>query len=217
MQATSPQGGTWHVTQKWSHFHPKMSMNWMLFRAESCKHLCPSLKRLCPVYTVCMSSARGKTSAPHPSCALNNVVGVSEARSPQCFRRICKISPPGKPKEWMGGASKALLQWISFTKLDSFFTLWSNTVIVSESWAEPKIADSDLFMRESRNSSRCSPWKGRTNYEKEGEERVMRFLSAPFPSPLPSGRRPNGLRGRSLNDRTILFLVILLDKTVSVG
>ena len=30
------------------------------------------------------------------------------------------------------------------------------------------------------------------------------------------GRRPNGLLGLSLNDRNILFLVILLDKTVSV-
>ena len=31
------------------------------------------------------------------------------------------------------------------------------------------------------------------------------------------GRRPNGFLGLTLNDRTILFLVILLDKTVSVG
>ena len=31
------------------------------------------------------------------------------------------------------------------------------------------------------------------------------------------GRRPNGFLGLSLNDRTILFLVILEDKTVSVG
>ena len=31
------------------------------------------------------------------------------------------------------------------------------------------------------------------------------------------GRRPNGFLGLSLNDRTILFLVTLLDKTVSVG
>ena len=31
------------------------------------------------------------------------------------------------------------------------------------------------------------------------------------------GRRPNGFLGLSLNDRTNLFLVILLDKTVSVG
>ena len=30
------------------------------------------------------------------------------------------------------------------------------------------------------------------------------------------GRRLNGFLGLSLNDRTILFLVILLDKTVSV-
>ena len=30
------------------------------------------------------------------------------------------------------------------------------------------------------------------------------------------GRRPNGFLGPSLNDRTILFLVMLLDKTVSV-
>ena len=30
-------------------------------------------------------------------------------------------------------------------------------------------------------------------------------------------RRPNGFLGLSLNDRTILFLVILLDKTVLVG
>ena len=32
----------------------------------------------------------------------------------------------------------------------------------------------------------------------------------------PEGRRPNGFLGLSLNDRTILFLVDLLDKTVSV-
>ena len=31
------------------------------------------------------------------------------------------------------------------------------------------------------------------------------------------GRRPNGFLGLSLNDRTILFLVILFDRTVSVG
>ena len=31
------------------------------------------------------------------------------------------------------------------------------------------------------------------------------------------GRRPNGFLGLSLKDRTILFLEILLDKTVSVG
>ena len=31
------------------------------------------------------------------------------------------------------------------------------------------------------------------------------------------GRRPNGFLGLSLNDRTIIFLVILFDKTVSVG
>ena len=32
-----------------------------------------------------------------------------------------------------------------------------------------------------------------------------------------SGRRLNGFLGLSLNDRTILFIVILLDKTVSIG
>ena len=37
------------------------------------------------------------------------------------------------------------------------------------------------------------------------------------PLPLLLGRRPNGFLGLSLNDRTIIFLVILLDKTVSVG
>ena len=31
------------------------------------------------------------------------------------------------------------------------------------------------------------------------------------------GRCPNGFLGLSLNDRPILFLVILVDKTVSVG
>ena len=31
------------------------------------------------------------------------------------------------------------------------------------------------------------------------------------------GRRLNGFLGLSLNDRTILFIVILLDKTVSIG
>ena len=38
----------------------------------------------------------------------------------------------------------------------------------------------------------------------------------PLPPRLPKGRRPNGFLGLSLNDRAILFLVILLDKTVSV-
>ena len=33
----------------------------------------------------------------------------------------------------------------------------------------------------------------------------------------PQCRRPNGFLGLSLNDRTVLFLVILSDKTVSVG
>ena len=43
----------------------------------------------------------------------------------------------------------------------------------------------------------------------KGEERLgIRGLS---------GRRPNGYLGLSLNDRTILFLVTLSDKTVSVG
>ena len=31
------------------------------------------------------------------------------------------------------------------------------------------------------------------------------------------GRRLNGFVGLSLNDRTILFLAIIVDKTVSVG
>ena len=31
------------------------------------------------------------------------------------------------------------------------------------------------------------------------------------------GRRPNGFLGLSMNDRTILFIVILLAKTLSVG
>ena len=31
------------------------------------------------------------------------------------------------------------------------------------------------------------------------------------------GRRPNGFLGLSLNDGAILFLVILMDKTLSVG
>ena len=35
--------------------------------------------------------------------------------------------------------------------------------------------------------------------------------------PLILGRRPNGFLGLSLNDMTIIFLVILLEKTVSVG
>ena len=34
---------------------------------------------------------------------------------------------------------------------------------------------------------------------------------------LSIGRRPNGFLGLSVNDRTILFLAILLGKTVSVG
>ena len=36
-------------------------------------------------------------------------------------------------------------------------------------------------------------------------------------SALTRGRRPNGFVGLSLIDRTVLFLVILLDKTVSDG
>ena len=43
---------------------------------------------------------------------------------------------------------------------------------------------------------------------------VTLFLSSPCTS---VGRRLNGFWGLSLNDRTILFLVILLDNTVSVG
>ena len=34
---------------------------------------------------------------------------------------------------------------------------------------------------------------------------------------LPLGRRLNAFLGLSLNDRTLLFLVILFDKTVSVS
>ena len=34
--------------------------------------------------------------------------------------------------------------------------------------------------------------------------------------PASRGRRPNGFLGLSLNDGTILFLVIKMDKTVSV-
>ena len=41
--------------------------------------------------------------------------------------------------------------------------------------------------------------------------RAMLFLS------LSLGRRPNGFPGLSLNVRTVIFLVILLGKTVSVG
>ena len=42
--------------------------------------------------------------------------------------------------------------------------------------------------------------------------------SFPIPNNRHSvGRRLNGFLGLSLNDRTIVFLVILLDKTVSVG
>ena len=37
------------------------------------------------------------------------------------------------------------------------------------------------------------------------------------PETISLGRRPNGFLGLSLKDRTVLFLVILLDKTVSVG
>ena len=42
--------------------------------------------------------------------------------------------------------------------------------------------------------------------------RCSKFLNFPFRR----GRRPNGFLGLSLNDRTVLFLVIILDKTVSV-
>ena len=34
---------------------------------------------------------------------------------------------------------------------------------------------------------------------------------------LTIGRRLNGFLGRPMNNRTIIFLVIFLDKTVSVG
>ena len=43
------------------------------------------------------------------------------------------------------------------------------------------------------------------------------FPSWAFPECWMWGRRPNGFAGLSLNDRTFLFLVNLLDKTVSVG
>ena len=46
----------------------------------------------------------------------------------------------------------------------------------------------------------------------------MRFILLSNKSGLRTiGRRLNGFLGLSLNDRTILFQVILLDKTVSVG
>ena len=47
-----------------------------------------------------------------------------------------------------------------------------------------------------------------------GSERSLDFHLFLFQT---VGRRPNGFLGLSLNDRTILFLVILLDKTVSGG
>ena len=48
---------------------------------------------------------------------------------------------------------------------------------------------------------------------------VKYLFSSLYRDPTPFQRvcRPNGFLGLSLNDRTILFLVISLDKTVSVG
>ena len=49
------------------------------------------------------------------------------------------------------------------------------------------------------------------------EQKPKHCLTPGFLIPLIIGHRPNGFLGLSYNDRTILFLVILLDKTVSVG
>ena len=46
---------------------------------------------------------------------------------------------------------------------------------------------------------------------------LVRPASVPLDGPIVTGRRFNGFLGLSLNDGTILFLAILLDKTVSVG
>ena len=46
---------------------------------------------------------------------------------------------------------------------------------------------------------------------------LSRFNVASLFLSLSLGRRHNGVLGLSLNDRTILFLLTLLDKTVSVG
>ena len=48
--------------------------------------------------------------------------------------------------------------------------------------------------------------------EKEGKDKGRRE-----DFDLRGGRRLNGFLGLSLHDRALLFLVILLDKTVSVG
>ena len=59
------------------------------------------------------------------------------------------------------------------------------------------------------------PLKNRCGSEKEEEEEDA--VLWPRQQTLTRGRRPNGFLTLSLNDRAILFLVILLDKTVSVG
>ena len=48
-------------------------------------------------------------------------------------------------------------------------------------------------------------------WNKQGTKHFYTMYEASY-----EGRRLNGFQGRSMNDRTILFLVILLDKTVSV-
>ena len=50
--------------------------------------------------------------------------------------------------------------------------------------------------------------------ERKAENGKMEFSQSERDT---GGRRPNGFLGLSLNDRTILFQVISLDKTVSVG
>ena len=71
----------------------------------------------------------------------------------------------------------------------------------------------------------------RGGYDDYDNKRRRRFFTTlPSPSPfavarygaicsciVTTGRRLNGFLGLSLNDRTILFLVILFHKTVSVG
>ena len=64
-------------------------------------------------------------------------------------------------------------------------------------------------MEEQNQRNSVADLEGRKEGRDESGTRRRRSLS--------QGCRPNGFLGLSLNDRIILFLVILLDKTVSVG
>ena len=82
----------------------------------------------------------------------------------------------------------------------------------NEQWHSPNLTAVFISLHSARGCQ-IRPLKNRCGSEKEEEDAVL----WPRQQTLTRGRRPNGFLTLSLKDRTILFLVILLDKTVSVG